>query len=67
MTRKKCRKLIMAAGVQRNEVNEYLDNLLPELGSYNKIFINTVQTALSMALEEAYTKSLDSCYVRYRA
>lgn len=64
MTRKKCRKLIMGAGVQRNEVNEYLDNLLPEFGSYDRILVNTVETALRMAFEEAYTKSLDSCVVR---
>lgn len=66
MTRKKCRKLIMSSGAQKREVDEYMDNLLPELGSYERVFVSTVIYALVEALGEAYVDVQTECGVRCR-
>lgn len=64
MTRKKCRKLIMAAGAQKRDVEEYMDNLLPECGSYERLFISTVTYAVLAAAEEMNNKQQAECYAR---
>lgn len=64
MTRKKCRKLLMSAGVTKREADEYMDNLLPECGSYERVFISTVIYAVFATLDEMNTKTQQSCYAR---
>lgn len=64
MTRKKCRKLLMSANVTKREADEYMDNLLPECGSYENLYISTLMYCFLKNEEEWNTRTQRSCYAR---
>lgn len=64
MTRKRCVKLLMSRGAQKREVEEYVDALLPELGSYGDIIVGTLISAVIGAMEEGNKETQQSCYAR---
>lgn len=64
MTRKRCRKLLMSANVTKREAEEYMDNLLPECGSYESLFVSTLMYCFLKIEEELNTRTQQSCYAR---
>lgn len=64
MTRKRCVKLLMSSGAQKREVEEYVDALLPELGSYGNIIVGTLISAFIDAMEEGNKEIQEHCYAR---
>ena len=64
MTRKKCRKLLMSANVTKREVEEYMDNLLPECGSYESLWMHTLIYCLIKVEEERNRRTQAVCYAR---
>lgn len=64
MTRKKCRKLLMSANVTKREAEEYMDNILPECGSYERLYISTSIYCILKNEEERNTRTQQSCYAR---
>lgn len=57
MTRKKCRKLLMSANVTKREAEEYMDNILPECGSYERLYISTSIYCILKNEEERNTRT----------
>lgn len=66
MTRKKCRKLLMSANVTKREAEEYMDNLLPECGSYENLYMSTIVWCLLEAEKKLNSKTQEHCYARCR-
>ena len=64
MTRKKCRKLLMSANVTKREADEYMDNLLPECGSYENLYMSTLMYCFLKIEEERNTRTQQSFYAR---
>lgn len=64
MTRKRCRKMLMSTGAQKRDVDEYMDNMLPECRSYEEIIVSTLAYAVMETMKEANDETQKTCYAR---